>query len=149
MSEEPLDRAGVGPSPWLSVCQPKNFLRPCLLLLLDECAAYGYELRERLRPFQCGTWDHGTVYRFLNTMEAEGLVTSRWERSPSGPQRRRYVLTANGREVLADWAKSVESISDVLLSFTVRYRQSVEKHAGAVQCEDEKRATPLDVATTA
>jgi len=27
---------------------PKNFLRPCLLLLLRERPAHGYELRERL-----------------------------------------------------------------------------------------------------
>ena len=30
---------------------PKNFLRPCLLLLLREQAAHGYQLLDRLRAF--------------------------------------------------------------------------------------------------
>jgi hypothetical protein len=38
--------------------QPKNFLRPCLLLLLVEEPAYGYQLREKLAPISQnrGTW---------------------------------------------------------------------------------------------
>ena len=37
--------------------QPKNFARPCLLLLLAESSAHGYELIDRLmasRAAKCG-----------------------------------------------------------------------------------------------
>lgn len=121
---EPL-RAGRSDAsnPSFGAYRPKNFLQPCLLLLLHEEPAYGYQLRERLRPFKTGAWDQGTIYRFLNSMEAAGLVTSCWERSASGPQRRRYRLTAAGRRALADWARGVESICDLLLRFSARYRE--------------------------
>ncbi len=122
------DTQGNGSLPWLAACQPKSFLRACLLLLLDEEPAYGYELRERLHPFRDGTWDQGTVYRFLNTMEQEGLVTSHWERSRSGPQRRRYRLTHEGRHVLAAWAQSIDSLSEMLLRFSERYRLDIAAH---------------------
>ena len=41
---------------------PKNFLRACLLLLLREQPAHGYELLERLRPFGFARDDPGGLY---------------------------------------------------------------------------------------
>ncbi len=56
------------------VVLPKNFLRPCLLLLLHESPAHGYELRERLRPLGFNRDDPGRLYRALRTLEEAGLV---------------------------------------------------------------------------
>ncbi|MCA1680840.1 MAG: helix-turn-helix transcriptional regulator, partial [Actinobacteria bacterium] len=44
---------------------PKNFLRPCLLLLLREAPAHGYELLDRLRAFGFEGSDPGGLYRAL------------------------------------------------------------------------------------
>src|SRR4028118_363495 len=44
---------------------PKNFLRPCLLLLLREHPAHGYDLLERLRPLGFNRDDPGRLYRAL------------------------------------------------------------------------------------
>jgi DNA-binding PadR family transcriptional regulator len=96
---------------WSAPCQPKNFLRPCLLLLLDEQPDYGYELRDR-----------------LNAMEDEGLVASRWEPSPSGPQRRRYEMTADGRAVLTHWARGLEEVRGLLIGFLERYERDRQAH---------------------
>jgi PadR family transcriptional regulator PadR len=68
--------------------QPKNFARPCLLLLLAESSAHGYELIDRLRPFGFEINDPASVYKSLRQMETEGLVTSAHARSEprnSGP----------------------------------------------------------------
>ena len=75
---------------------PKNFLRPCLLLLLHESPAHGYDLRERLRPLGCSRDDPGRLYRALRILEEGGLVQSRWHSSTGGPDRRTYELTARG-----------------------------------------------------
>jgi len=72
---------------------PKQFLTPCLLLLIDEEPAYGYELLNRIGTLGVAAIDHGTVYRCLNVMESLGLVQSQWEHSSSGPRRRRYHIT--------------------------------------------------------
>ncbi len=102
--------------------QPRNYLRPCLLLLLGEERTYGYELREKLEPLSLGHWDPGTVYRTLNTMEDDGLVRSTWERSLEGPRRRRYEITPAGRVVLEDWARELCGMRDVIINFIDRYR---------------------------
>nr|MBA3788699.1 helix-turn-helix transcriptional regulator [Actinomycetota bacterium] len=69
---------------------PKSFLRPCLLLLLREQPAHGYELLERLRPLGFAGDDPGGLYRTLRALERDGLVHSAWEPSQSGPNRRIY-----------------------------------------------------------
>ena len=102
--------------------QPRNFLRPCLLLLLREQAAYGYELREKLAPMSPTQWDMGTVYRALNTMEEEGLVASSWERSDEGPRRRRYDITLAGRAVLDQLAGEMSAMRDLIAELLDRYR---------------------------
>jgi DNA-binding PadR family transcriptional regulator len=105
--------------------QPKNFLRPCLLLLLVEEPAYGYELREKLAPISPKPWDMGTVYRALNNMEEEGLVVSSWERSAEGPRRRRYDITQNGRNALELLADQMSGTRDVIGEFLERYQVDV------------------------
>ena len=61
--------------------QPASFLRPCLLLLLEEQPGHGYEMRDRLAQLLAVVIDTAVVYRALNAMEDDGLVSSRWERS--------------------------------------------------------------------
>lgn len=102
--------------------QPKNFARPCLLLLLAEAPAHGYELIERLRPFGFEINDPASVYKSLRHMEQEGYVTSRWEISERGPARRVYSLESDGRDILEAWAFTLEQNRAVLGRFLERYR---------------------------
>ncbi|MHB8719575.1 MAG: PadR family transcriptional regulator [Candidatus Dormibacteria bacterium] len=101
--------------------QPRNYLRPCLLLVIGEEPAYGYELRDRLEPLAPGHWDPGTVYRTLNVMEEDELVHSTWERSMEGPRRRRYEITDKGRGVLDSWARELCGMRDNIVDFLARY----------------------------
>ncbi len=102
--------------------QPKNFARPCLLLLLAEAPAHGYELMERLRPFGFEVNDPGSVYKSLRQMEQDGLVTSAWELSNRGPARRVYSLTSDGRDLLGAWALTLQQNREILDQFLERYR---------------------------
>ena len=109
--------------------QPRNFARPCLLLLLAESPAHGYELLDRLRPFGFELVDPAGVYRTLRQMEQEGLVTSDWELSNRGPARRVYALTSDGRELLGAWSHTLEQNREILGNFLERHSQLDQKSA--------------------
>ncbi|HWH44144.1 MAG TPA: helix-turn-helix transcriptional regulator, partial [Thermoleophilaceae bacterium] len=114
---------------------PKNFLRPCLLLLLREQPAHGYDLLERLRPLGFSRDDPGRLYRALRTLESDGLVRSVWEKSSTGPDRRMYEITRSGMEELHGAAKALMATDEVLGVFLSRYSEFValERPQRAVQ----------------
>ena len=104
---------------------PKNFLRPCLLLLLREQPAHGYELLERLRAFGFDASDPGGLYRTLRKLEDEGHVRSAWELSSSGPARRIYEITRAGMADLHSRAKGLAEARGTLDTFLGRYEEFV------------------------
>jgi PadR family transcriptional regulator, regulatory protein PadR len=66
---------------------------------------YGYEIAKRLAVANDGTsiFKEGTVYPVLRALSAAELLTSRIVPSYSGPPRRYYRITEQGRSVLAEW----------------------------------------------
>ncbi len=128
------------PSDFVGECrcdggQPKNFLRPCLLLLLAELPAHGYELIERLKPFGFAR-DPGGLYRTLRSMERDGLVLSRWESSAAGPDRCRYELSPRGGDWLDAWAVTLDASRRTLETFQHRYAAVVAPSNPAVRAQD-------------
>ena len=67
---------------------------------------YGYEIAKQLQKANEGEplFKEGTVYPVLRALSANGLLTSRIVPSYSGPPRRYYRITDEGRAVLADWS---------------------------------------------
>lgn len=114
--------------------QPKNFLRPCLLLLLAEQPAHGYELMERLKAFGFPR-DPGGLYRVLRAMEKEGQVLSRWQVSEVGPDRCHYELTPMGREWLRAWARTLDENRLSVEAFLGRYQTLETDVAGAASLD--------------
>jgi PadR family transcriptional regulator PadR len=66
---------------------------------------YGYEIAKRLANANDGTsiFKEGTIYPVLRALSAGNLLTSRIVPSYSGPPRRYYRITEQGRGVLAEW----------------------------------------------
>jgi len=100
---------------------PKNFIRPCVLLLLRERAGHGYDLIERLVALGFEREDPGRLYRALRALELEGLVRSSWEPSTAGPARRMYEITRAGMEDLHAAALALQRTDEVLGTFLSRY----------------------------
>jgi poly-beta-hydroxybutyrate-responsive repressor len=109
---------------------PKNFLRPCLLLLLREQPAHGYDLLERLRPLGFNRDDPGRLYRALRSLENDGLVRSVWEKSSSGPDRRMYELTREGIETLHESVAALKLTNELVAVFLNRYSDFVAAKPG-------------------
>lgn len=107
------------------VNQPKRFLQPCLLLMVAESPAHGYDLLERLGAFGFDR-DPGGLYRALRAMEREGLLHSEWDFSAAGPGRRRYQLTPRGRQRLDSWAVSLVETRRIVEMYLERYQKLVQ-----------------------
>ena len=105
------------------VLVPRNYLHACLLLLIAESPAHGYDLLERLDGLGLSTVDSAAVYRALRTLNREGLLESWWEASGPGPVRRRYRLSDAGAASLAAWAGTVSDSACSLNSFLRRVRR--------------------------
>lgn len=105
---------------------PRNYLRPCLLLLLAEGTAHGYELLDQVAALGLDKVDPGGLYRCLRAMDEEGLVRSSWEPSSSGPARRTYELTDEGHEWLHVVAGSLAEVQRSLATYRRRYQRVVD-----------------------
>jgi PadR family transcriptional regulator PadR len=103
--------------------EPRNFLQCCVLLLLRERPAHGYELLERLKPFGITDGDPGNLYRRLRSLEKQGVVRSEWEVSGAGPRRRKYYLTEPGDARLRRWADSLAETRRLLDYYLGRHAQ--------------------------
>ena len=78
-----------------------------LLAVLNQSSEdlYGYEIAKRLATANEGSsiFKEGTIYPVLRALSAGNLLTSRIVPSYSGPARRYYRITDQGRSVLAAW----------------------------------------------
>ncbi len=116
-----------GPGGEFPVGMPRNYLRPCLLLLLAEGTSHGYELLEQVAALGLGRSDPGRVYRCLRAMDEDGLVHSVWTPSATGPARRTYALTDEGRDWLDALAGSLAEVSRALGAYQRRYKRLVDQ----------------------
>lgn len=107
-------------------CEPRNYLQPCLLLLLRERSDHGYDLASRLRELNVAEGDPGAVYRALRGLERHGLVRSTWHTSDAGPARRTYQLTSEGIADLDRQAELLEATHQTLHVFRGRYQRLKE-----------------------
>lgn len=121
----------------MAVLEPRNFLQPCLLLLLREQADHGYELVSRLGPLHDGEGDSGGVYRALRGLERRGLVRSQWSIPKAGPARRTYRLTGEGEAFLDLQAAELRQVDDALHLFLDRYERSTAGPPGAEEAPED------------
>src|SRR5215510_12840193 len=94
----------------------RGVLDLCLLALLDDGEAYGYELSKRLEELGFGSVPGGSLYPALLRRERLGHLVAEWRPGEGGPGRKYYSLTPSGREAVAreamawhEFAGSVEA----------------------------------------
>jgi PadR family transcriptional regulator, regulatory protein PadR len=75
------------------------------LLAKDGREMYGYEIAKALGARAGGQsfLKQGAIYPVLRSLHASGLLSSRVEVSMSGPPRRYYAISPEGRATLKDW----------------------------------------------
>lgn len=83
----------------------KGLLSFWILLLLYERPSYPYEMSAEVAKISQGTIsvDDNSIYRALNRFESVGIVKSELQQSSTGPQRKYYSLTNNGKTLLTEF----------------------------------------------
>ena len=79
----------------------KGVLEYCILSILQHGDAYTSEIISTLKSAEMIVVE-GTIYPLLTRLKNSGLLSYRWEESTSGPPRKYYVLTENGKLFLKE-----------------------------------------------
>jgi PadR family transcriptional regulator PadR len=81
---------------------------------------YGYDIAKRLQRARDGEplFKEGTIYPVLRSLAASGWLSSRIVPSYSGPPRRYYRITDEGRAVLEEWRAVWRDTRDFVDQFT-------------------------------
>jgi PadR family transcriptional regulator PadR len=82
----------------------KGVLDLCLLAVIAEEPAYGYEMTKRLSERGLEAVAQGSIYPVLGRLEREELVESFNKPSNGGPPRKYYRATRRGQTALDAWA---------------------------------------------
>jgi PadR family transcriptional regulator, regulatory protein AphA len=110
-------------------------LRYALLGLLGEKPSTGYELKQRFQLKMVHFWNahHTQIYRELNKMEQEGLVSATLVKQEEHPDKKVYTLQQSGKSALTTWLMNKEvsppKIKDEMLLRVSLFQFIPEKEA--------------------
>ena len=93
----------------------KGLLEFLVLRLVASDKMYVADMLQRLSTTEFATQE-GTLYPLLTRLKNAGLLSYRWEESPSGPPRKYYSLTPLGEKFLDElrvtWNELVEAVNE-------------------------------------
>ena len=96
----------------------RGVLDLCLLAVMEEEPAYGYEMTKRLHARGLSIVGAGSIYPLLARLERDGLVDTYRAASNGGPPRKYYRLTPDGERALAagvsEWRAARDALDAVL-----------------------------------
>jgi PadR family transcriptional regulator len=96
----------------------RGVLDLCLLAVMQEGPAYGYEMTKRLRARGLSIVGEGSIYPLLGRLERDGLVETYRAASNGGPPRKYYSASPAGQRALADgvseWQAARDAVDSVL-----------------------------------
>ncbi|WP_438965729.1 PadR family transcriptional regulator [Flavobacterium sp.] len=97
----------------------KGVLEFCILSVLKVKDAYTSEILETLKEAKLLVVE-GTVYPLLTRLKNDGLLIYRWEESTSGPPRKYYGLTDEGKEFLNELSSTWNELSNAVNTITTQ-----------------------------
>src|ERR1700733_6625593 len=96
----------------------RGVLDLCLMAVMGEGPAYGYEMTKRLRARGLSIVGEGSIYPLLGRLERDGLVETRRAASDGGPPRKYYSLSVEGERALeagvSEWKATRDAVDGVL-----------------------------------
>lgn len=89
----------------------KGLLELCILGIIQKGGeAYPSDILEQLKVSKLVVLE-GTLYPLLTRLKNAGLLSYRWEESPSGPPRKYFALTDEGKAALEQLKKAWTELS--------------------------------------
>ncbi len=96
----------------------RGVLEYCVLALVCREEMYGFDIVRALSAAGSLLTSEGTIYPLLARLRRDGLVTTTWRESESGPPRRYYRITDEGRRALdaftGDWRRFADAVNALL-----------------------------------
>jgi PadR family transcriptional regulator PadR len=97
----------------------KGILELCILSIISRGEVYASDIIEELKSSKMIVVE-GTLYPLLTRLKNEGLLSYQWIESKSGPPRKYFQLTLEGKEFLNGlndtWAELVQAVSHITQS---------------------------------
>lgn len=91
----------------------KGLLEVAVLSTISAHEVYAADILERLSDTEFKTGE-GTLYPLLSRMKRDGLLEYSWVESASGPPRKYYKLTADGKSRLSDSQNYISKLTTIL-----------------------------------
>ncbi|HLV61903.1 PadR family transcriptional regulator [Galbibacter sp.] len=91
----------------------KGVLEFCILSIIQDQDKYASEILETLKDAKMLVVE-GTIYPLLTRLKNAGLLNYRWEESTSGPPRKYYTLTENGKLFLKELNSTWEELRNAV-----------------------------------
>ncbi|MEM7103459.1 MAG: PadR family transcriptional regulator [Bacteroidota bacterium] len=92
----------------------KGVLELCILSIISEKEAYPSDIIKSLKKSELIVVE-GTLYPLLTRLKNAGILHYRWEESDTGPPRKYYHITDDGRNFLDElrgtWAQLVKAVN--------------------------------------
>jgi PadR family transcriptional regulator PadR len=95
----------------------KGILEYCILSILSRGEAYPSEILESLESAKLLVVE-GTLYPLLTRLKNMELLSYRWEESTSGPPRKYYDITTQGKEFLEELNKTWNELQQAVQTIT-------------------------------
>ena len=99
----------------------KGVLEFCILCILSEKDAYPSEIIEAMKGAKLIVVE-GTLYPLLMRLKNDGYLGYEWKESTSGPPRKYYKLTDEGKKFLAElndaWKELVDSVTLIATKYS-------------------------------
>ena len=113
----------------------KGILEFCILHVISRGEVYASDMLEELTQVKIMVVE-GTLYPLLTRLRKAGLVDYKWVESKSGPPRKYYTLTPDGKEFLAalnfTWEELIGSTQSIIKVNGKSKPKSSRKKATAV-----------------
>jgi PadR family transcriptional regulator PadR len=95
----------------------KGILEYCILSILSRGEAYPSEILESLESAKLLVVE-GTLYPLLTRLKNMELLSYRWEESTSGPPRKYYDITTQGKGFLEELDKTWNELQQAVQTIT-------------------------------
>ncbi|MEK9612894.1 MAG: PadR family transcriptional regulator [Flavobacteriaceae bacterium] len=97
----------------------KGVLEYCILALISGRDLYTSEILDTLKKAEMLVVE-GTVYPLLTRLKNANLLQYRWEESTSGPPRKYYSITPNGKAFLIELETAWKELNQAVKTITTK-----------------------------
>jgi PadR family transcriptional regulator PadR len=95
----------------------KGILEYCILGIISEGEVYASDILEELKSANLLVVE-GTVYPLLTRLKNAGLLTYVWKESTSGPPRKYFTLTDQGKAAIVELSQTWKELENAVRKTT-------------------------------